>query len=339
MRSGLSRAAVSFLIVMLMIPAVANAQAGPATAAMPPISQPLMREGDFASDLARALTIGPARNETEAESSLSAVGVMPRNGWIADYPVTPDIMGEIETSISEAADSGKLPLGKDAAVAAFQGVINSYNMSVSMDQGQAPAEAPSTNYPVPSDLNDYYLSEGPPVVTYYEPPPDYAYLYTWVPYPFWWSDYWFPGFFVLVDFGVSVNWHGHKRFCTNHYRNPETGSVSRIDPTNRYRGGIFPETATNVRTNPSAQKGAQAIANNSEAYRQSRGYGVARASAATRSSAFDRSSSITFERAASDRGYQSRSKAHQIPAPGSAGRGVSHGGGGGGGYHGGGHSR
>jgi hypothetical protein len=41
-------------------------------------------------------------------------------GWIADYPVTPDIIGELQSSIGAAADSGRLALNKDAAMMALQ---------------------------------------------------------------------------------------------------------------------------------------------------------------------------------------------------------------------------
>ncbi len=325
-----------------LIPTVTIAQSDQPTAANPPIAQPLIREGDFAADLAEALNLGTAMNEAEAESALSTVGILPRNGWIADYPVTPDIIGEVQASVSDAASTGKLPVGKDSAMAAFQRVIKGYDMSVRAAEGQPSGETPSM--PESTVINNYYYTEGTPVVTYYAPPPDYAYLYTWVPYPFWWWDYWFPGFFVLVDFDVRVHWHGHGEICTNHFRDIRTGRISRIDPTNRFHGGTLAETGGIRRAAPSAQRGA-------EAYRQFRGYGVSRPSSATRSSAFDRSVNNRFDRASSDRGYQSRSTAGQVPAKGYTSGGVFRGGGGGvrggggaargggrggGGYHGGG---
>ena len=331
-RRSLFRVFIFILGVSLLISALAIAQSEQTTAAAPPIAQPLAREGDFAADLAEALKLGTSMNETEAESTLSSVGITPRNGWIADYPVTPDIIDEVQASISEAAASGKLFGGKDAAMAAFQGVIKGYNMSIRPAEGQLSGETPSTNYTESTDIENYYSTEGPPVVTYYSPPPDYAYLYTWVPYPFWWSDFWFPGFFVLVDFDIRVHGHGHERghggFISNHSRDPRTGIMSRIDPTNRVRGGTFPETGEMPRGRLSAQRGVQAI-------RQFRGYGVSGPSMATRSSAFARSANSRFERAASDRGFHSRSRAGQIPARGSTSGGVIRGSGGGG-YHGGG---
>jgi len=51
---------------------------------------------------------------------LASMGIAPKNGWIADYPVTPDIIGELEKAISEAADARKLPMGKDEALRVFR---------------------------------------------------------------------------------------------------------------------------------------------------------------------------------------------------------------------------
>ena len=86
----------------------------------PPVAQTLVREGDFAIKLAEALKIGKAGNEAEAESKLASVGITPKNGWIADYPVTPDIIGELEKAVGEAADAQKLALGKNEALRALR---------------------------------------------------------------------------------------------------------------------------------------------------------------------------------------------------------------------------
>lgn len=314
-------------------------------AGYPPIAQPLVREGDFALDLAEVLKLGTVMDEAEAEMKLISVGISPRNGWISDYPVTPDIIGEVQASIVIAVASGKLTLGKDNAMAAFQEVINGYELSVIGGEGQ-PGELPVTDYPDSTVTEYYYDAEGPPAVTYYFPPPDYTYLYTWVYYPFWSQDCWFEGFFVLVDFNISVHGHehphkhGHERrhegaLISNHFHDPKTGKMARIDPTNRVRGGTLAETEATRGLGPSVQRGGQAILHMTESYRQSRGYGVTRP--ATRSSAFDRSSNNRIERAASDRGFQSRSTASQSSARGFTGGGSNHSGGGGG-YHGGGGS-
>ena len=86
------------------------------------------------------------------------------------------------------------------------------------------------------------VSRGPPVVTYYPPPPDYGYLYSWVPYSFWCSGFWFPGFFVLNDFHRFVHVHGRREVISNHIHEPKTRRVFSVDPRTRnivrppYRG-------------------------------------------------------------------------------------------------------
>ncbi len=176
-----------------------NAQTGKTPTKAPPISQPLVREGDFATQLAEALKVGRTQNEAEAESLLASANIAPRNGWIADYPVTPDIIGELQNAISEAADSGKLGVSKEEAMSAFQDLIAQQGLPLRAEkQNQYAAaeqpysdEEPPQDYPQyyePSVVNNYYSEEGPPVVTYYPPPPDYYYLYSWVPISIlvWW---------------------------------------------------------------------------------------------------------------------------------------------------------
>jgi hypothetical protein len=51
----------------------------------------------------------------QAESTLGAIEIEPKNGWIADYPMTPDIVAEIEKSVVAAAEARKLEMGKEEA--------------------------------------------------------------------------------------------------------------------------------------------------------------------------------------------------------------------------------
>ncbi len=270
MKNLFSTLAVSMALVLMS--AVAYAQTGQPSTSPPPLSQPLVREGDFAVALADALKIGPAADEAEAENALNQVGIAPRNGWIADYPVTPDIVGELQTAVGDAADAGRLSMGKDEALNAFQNVITQQALDVKMDtSGRDLGDTSGVEYAEPTVINNYYSTEGPPVVTYYAPPPDYSYLYTWVPYPFWWWDFWFPGFFVLTDFHVRVHDHGHGHhghgeherghgeFVSNHYRDPHSGRMSRVDPTSRFRGGTLPAGERTRWSSPSGQSGAQSI--------------------------------------------------------------------------------
>ena len=77
------------------------------------------------------------------------------------------------------------------------------------------------------------------MVTYYAPPPDYYYLYAWVPYPFWCYGFWFPGFFVLHDFHRVVNVHNRAVFVSNHFNDVSAHRVFRVDPVKRFNGRTF----------------------------------------------------------------------------------------------------
>jgi hypothetical protein len=76
-----------------------NAQSGATHYAPPPVSAPLVREGDFAIKLNSGLGFGSADDEVEAENRLADAGISPENGWIADYPVTPDVIGELQQAM------------------------------------------------------------------------------------------------------------------------------------------------------------------------------------------------------------------------------------------------
>ncbi len=213
-----------------------------------PIAQSLVREGDLAVKLVDALRLRTAAGEIEAESLLGNAGIAPRNGWIADYPVTPDVIGELTKSIGDAADSNNLKMGKGEALQAFQDVTAGVNLAVrGSAPGQTAQKGPSNiSAPDTTVINNYYYDQGPPAVTYYPPPPDYVYLYVWVPYPFWGWNFWFPGFYVLGDFHRVVHvheGHGHDhdrvKVISNHFVNHRTNRVVRIDPVRRYNGRTF----------------------------------------------------------------------------------------------------
>lgn len=86
----------------------------------PSIAEPLIREGDFAIKLAEVLKIGRAKSDAEAESMLASLDIAPKNGWIADYPVTPNVIGELQNAVGGAVDSGKLRIRKNEAITALQ---------------------------------------------------------------------------------------------------------------------------------------------------------------------------------------------------------------------------
>lgn len=221
----------------LMLPAVGFGDDYPSTSnsQMPPIGQQLVREGDFAVRLVAVLGVGTTTDEVTAESLLANVGISPLNGWIADYPLTPDIIGEIYKTVRDAADSGKITLSVDVALERVNGVMSQLGLDVVANP--AGTNGNGTNPVPPADVvNNYYYDEGPPVVTYYSPPPDYYYLYTWVPYPFWWYDFWYPGYYILNDFNREVLVGTRNVFISNHFRDLRGRGYGRVDPVERFRG-------------------------------------------------------------------------------------------------------
>jgi hypothetical protein len=237
-----------FSAMLLIIPSLAPAATEQRSTGPPPIEQQLVREGDFAVKLVFALGVGVARDEAEAESRLAEIGIMPKSGWIADYPVTPDISDEVRNSVIAAADSGKLSMSRDKAMQVFDDTLAEVGLPLAPytgDSDYVSAAAPVENYQDPTVINNYYYTEGPPVVTYYAPPPAYDYLYSWVPYPFWTAGFLFTGFFVLNDFHrpVFLHHHHHKHhgsvFVSNHFRDGRTHKFFRIDHRSRVRGDSF----------------------------------------------------------------------------------------------------
>jgi hypothetical protein len=208
----------------------------------PPISQPLVTEAALAVNLVSALGVSSTTDEVVAESNLGDIGIAPRNGWIADYPVTPDIVAEVQQSVTAAAAAGKLSISRDEALKRFSDVIAGFDLTVrSYAGGESALNKPVScdNYPNPAMINTAYSSEGPPIVTYYCPPADYYGLYAWVPYPFWWTDFWFPGFFILRDFDRHVHVRHHFVHFSNHFNDVTRHHVFRIDPVNRFHGRTF----------------------------------------------------------------------------------------------------
>jgi hypothetical protein len=245
---------------LLLLPAAGYPQANQETvAAAPPVAQPLVREGSFAMILVKALNIGTAQNEADAESQLASVGIAPKNGWIADYPVTPDVLGDLQKAVAAASDSGGLAMGKEEALKSLQSVADEFGVPV---VAAGPGSSPTPYEPEnPTVLNNYYYTYGPPVVTYYPPPPDYDYLYAWVPYPFWFGGFFFTGFFCLHDFDRIIVVDHVARICTNHVFDRRTGTMAIIDP-----GGRRVERSFRHRsgfTSPQTRRGAGAIFNRS----------------------------------------------------------------------------
>jgi hypothetical protein len=172
----------------------------------PPVAQALVREGDFAIKLAAKLDLGSPTDEASAEEMLAKAGVVPLNGWLSDYPMTPVIVGQLQESITRATAEGKLSMNTEEATGRLYALSTELNLPTPAGPGSQPAEgqgAPAEKSS-PTVINNYYYDQGPPIVTYYPPPADYVYLYSWVPYPTWWFGFWFPGFFICHNFTTTV---------------------------------------------------------------------------------------------------------------------------------------
>jgi hypothetical protein len=256
---------IAAFTAFLILPIFQNLCAQETARHAPPIEQTLIREGDFAVKLVERLRTGTPQNEAEAEMMLSFMGISPKNGWISDYPVTPDIIGELQSAVGDAADTGKFPMGRDEALKIFQDLAAEVGLSVVIDRRtDYPSEEPPRAYSYYSEptVTNYYNSYGPPIVTYIPPPSAYLYLYAWVPYPFWWTGVYFPGFYVLTNFHRCIYVHRRQVYISNHWRDPKTRRVFVIDPSKRNKGEFNVRrvvVAPRSPTSPEACKGAASM--------------------------------------------------------------------------------
>ncbi len=201
----------------------------------PPLGQTLVPEGAFAVQLAQALNLGQVQDEAQAETLLSSVGIEPNNGWVGSYPVTPDIVAEIQSSVGAAADANRLLMGRDEAQRTVGTVLAGFGLAIEPGGAETRALAGGQVSPPPPEVvNNYYYQYGPPVVTYYTPPPDYAYLYAWVPDPFWFGGFFFNGFFILHDFHRHIHFHDRVFVVSNHFVEPRTHRLFVVDPARRH---------------------------------------------------------------------------------------------------------
>jgi hypothetical protein len=201
----------------------------------PPIEAQFVRQGDFAAALAYTLSVTDGRNQAEAEDRLASLGIAPRNVWISDDPVTPDVIADLEAATRNAADTNRLPLSRNEALGRFIRVVEESGIAIS--PGAEAAGYVSSGpviYPDQPYITDYYVSEGPPVITYYEPPPAYYDLYSWIPCPFWYGGVTFSGYYILTDHHRRGHHEGH----TSNYRQDGTGYHRPVGQDHRYNGGM-----------------------------------------------------------------------------------------------------
>ena len=95
-----------------------------------PIEQPLVSEGEYAVELATALNLTSSHDEAAAENALASINIAPRNGWISDYPMTPDIIAEVRDSTARSASAGSLAMSEADAAGVVDGVNTAMNLPV-----------------------------------------------------------------------------------------------------------------------------------------------------------------------------------------------------------------
>ncbi len=279
---------------LVLAPYTGSVNAQSSTSKLPPIEQPLVSEGEFAVELATALNLTSSHDEAAAEDALTSTSIMPRNGWISDYPMTPDIIAEVRESTARSASSGSLSISEADAARTVDNVSISMNLPIEVSgekytnessssseyQSSSTAPAPEVSeYEAPASVEEYYDEYGPPIVSYYPPPSDYGYLYAWVPWPFWWGGFGFGGFFILKDF--DRNDHNHR--FSNHVSNAN-GTVSRVNAVTRATGtrnsptlaGASRSTQSSRLSSANAQAGARALMNHAQTMSQgaAQGYRV-----------------------------------------------------------------
>jgi len=236
-------ATLSYILLILALkPAILPAQSEKIETGVFPVEQRLVREGDFAVRLLTSLGLRSAEDYLTAESTLGDLGIAPRNGWIADYPVTPDIIGELLNSVMKAADSGDIKLGKAKARRKFEELCTDSGIPVEPAPyagKMATAGRKRWNLQDTVSVTGYFAAVGPPVITYYDPPAEYSHLYCLVPYPFSSHGVSFPGFFILKQFHRTVFENGRVEFVSNNFHVFRNHRVFRIDPIARFKGNTY----------------------------------------------------------------------------------------------------
>jgi len=178
------------------------------------IAPSVVRQGDLALRLAQALALPNAEDEEEAIDALVTVGIVPTGGWMADYPMTPQLVTTLRDTVMAAA--GRLGIGSDTAMNIFTQLIADYGLPLPADMSASYAGGgfPPTTYGPYCDgtaLEYYYGNFGAPVYSYCPPPPAYLYLYSWVPGDFLLQRQAFTGFFVLKHFDRIPHHTRHER--------------------------------------------------------------------------------------------------------------------------------
>jgi hypothetical protein len=254
-----TRLILAFAAGLLLMPIVGYAETVKDAKDVPPVASTLVREGDFSVKLVETLNIAKADNEAQAEKTLANLGIAPKNGWISDYPVTPAVLGDIRDLVAKAADAGKIDMNRYEALKGLDDLEESLGLQIAVaKEGETEARVTTSDYENPESVTDYYGEEGPPVMSYYAPPDDYNYLYDYVPYPFFYTSFYFPGFFILRHFSTAVVVvnaravivnanvaiiNGMHRVVSNVVINPVTRAALVVNPVSRQLVTVTARTA------------------------------------------------------------------------------------------------
>lgn len=225
---------------LLLIPALVAAQQPDEKSSVSAIDPVLVRQGDFAILLAEALHLGVVEREEEAIRHLEDGDIAPEDGWIADYPVTPEILAQLALTIGDAADSGAIALSRDEALGALQALAADFGLSIpdELVPRYARRYLRDDAYDCRgSTISRYYDNYGPPVLSYCRPPYDYDALYDWRPYGSWWHGHYYPGYYLLHRFHLVIQVESKRPHHRRHLAKPHAKSKHRHKKTGPH-GGI-----------------------------------------------------------------------------------------------------
>ena len=257
---------------LVLAPYTASVNAQSSTSKRPPIGQPLVSEGEFADELATALNLTSSHDEAAAEDALASISIAPRNGWISDYPMTPDIIVEVRESTARSASAGSLRMAEAEATGIVDSVSTAMNLPIKVAGGKHAYESSSSSrsssssnsgseYESSSSFeyqssssSEYQSSSGapPPEFSDYVEPTDVEAYYndygppivSYYPPPWGYSSLyaWVPWPFWWGGFGFGgffilndFDRHDHFHHFSNHVTNAN-GRVSTINAVTRATG-------------------------------------------------------------------------------------------------------
>lgn len=186
---------IGLLAACLLLPALTETVKADS---LPPIAAPLVRQGTFAVSLSASLGLS-AGSEAAAINNLSQIGIIPRGGWSAGSLVTPALIGELQNSIFLAARSGQLLISGNKVVSRFNNVRHQMGLPIFPVKASARSAFLNAGVVSPSQINSFFIKNGPPLMTFFPPPSKFSNLFAFTPCPFVCSNVFFPGFFVRQD--------------------------------------------------------------------------------------------------------------------------------------------